>query len=80
MPGKCLVVLRQNDCDEAGYTEVAAEEVTEQSDDDTIVDTRRQIRVSNILTPAGLGRSYQTFSLASFSILSAGTSSTNSLL
>ena len=71
LPGKCLVVLRQNDCQESGE----AEEEEDQSGGDTIVDTRRQFRTDNILTAAGFGRSYTTFSLASFSVLSAGTSS-----
>ena len=74
LPGKCLVVLRQNDCEATGDTE-GGEEADQASDDDTIVDTRRQARVTNILTAAGFGRSYTTFNLASFSILSAGTSS-----
>ena len=71
LPGKCLVVLRQNDCQESGEVE----EEEDQSGGDTIVDTRRQFRTDNILTAAGFGRSYTTFSLASFSVLSAGTSS-----
>ena len=71
LPGKCLVVLRQNDCQESGE----AEEEEDQTGGDTIVDTRRQFRTDNILTAAGFGRSYTTFSLASFSVLSAGTSS-----
>ena len=74
LPGKCLVVLRQNDCEGTGDTD-GGEEEDQASDEDTIVDTRRQARVTNILTPAGFGRSYTTFNLASFSILSAGTSS-----
>ena len=71
LPGKCVVVLRKNDCD--GSDDEVGD--AEQSDDETIVDTRRQTRAINVLTPAGFGRSYTTFSLASFSILSSGTTS-----
>merc|ERR1719225_677754 len=73
LPGKCLVVLRENECeDTAGDVETEEEE---EEEEEIIVATRRQTRVGNILTPASLGRSYSTFSLTSFSILSSGSSS-----
>merc|ERR1711997_620967 len=68
LPGKCLVVLRENECEGSG-------ENVEGSGENIIVDTRRQARPGNILSPASLGRSYSTFSLTSFSILSSGSSS-----
>ena len=86
LPGKCLVVLRETEC-QASTGDVEQEEVVvevdeveeeEEEEEEIIVDTRRQARVENILTPASLGRSYSTFSLTSFSILSSGTSSRNS--
>ena len=82
LPGKCLVVLRETECQgstgDVDQEELVVEvvEVTE-VEEEVIVDTRRQARVGNILTPASLGRSYSTFSLTSFSILSSGTSSRN---
>ena len=77
LPGKCLVVLRETECQAStGDVDEVEEEVEEE--EEVIVDTRRQARVENILTPASLGRSYSTFSLTSFSILSSGTSSRNS--
>ena len=73
LPGKCLVVLRENECeDTAGDVETEGED---EEEEETIVDTRRQFRSENILSPASLGRSYTTFSLTSFSILSSGSSS-----
>ena len=70
LPGKCLVVLRENECEgSGGNVEGSGEE------ENVIVDTRRQARPGNILSPASLGRSYSTFSLTSFSILSSGSSS-----
>ena len=89
LPGKCLVVLRETDCqDSTGDVEqeevvvevVEVVEVAEEEEEEVIVDARRQARVGNILTPASLGRSYSTFSLTSFSILSSGTSSRNNEL
>jgi len=66
-------VLRENECeDTAGDVETEGEE---EEEEETIVDTRRQFRTENILSPASLGRSYSTFSLTSFSILSSGSSS-----
>ena len=85
LPGKCLVVLRETDCQDS-TGDVEQEEVVvevvevvevEEEEEEVIVDARRQARVGNILTPASLGRSYSTFSLTSFSILSSGTSSRN---
>ena len=76
LPGKCLVVLRETDCEDSS-AEGEQEEVVEEAEA-VIVDTRRQARAGNILTPASLGRSYSTFSLTSFSILSSGSSSRNS--
>jgi len=70
LPGKCLVVLRENECEGSGGDSVTGEE-----EENTIVDTRRQARAGNILSSASLGRSYSTFSLTSFSILSSGSSS-----
>ena len=70
LPGKCLVVLRENECEgSGGNLEGSGEE------ENVIVDTRRQARPGNILSPTSLGRSYSTFSLTSFSILSSGSSS-----
>ena len=70
LPGKCLVVLRETECEgSSGDLEEEGEE------EETIVDTRSQARAGNILSPASLGRSYSTFSLTSFSILSSGSSS-----
>ena len=70
LPGKCLVVLRENECEgSGGNLEGSGQE------ENVIVDTRRQARPGNILSPASLGRSYSTFSLTSFSILSSGSSS-----
>ena len=88
LPGKCLVVLRETECQDS-TGDVEQEEVVvevvevvevaeeEEEEEEVIVDARRQARVGNILTPASLGRSYSTFSLTSFSILSSGTSSRN---
>ena len=72
LPGKCLVVLRENECEGSGGDSVTGEE-----EENTIVDTRSQARAGNILSSASLGRSYSTFSLTSFSILSSGSSSRN---
>ena len=74
LPGKCLVVLRENECEDTAG-DVDTEEEEEEEEEVTIVDTRRQFRTGNILSPASLGRSYATFSLTSFSILSSGSSS-----
>ena len=74
LPGKCLVVLRETECEgSSGDLEEEGEE-----EEETIVDTRSQARAGNILSPASLGRSYSTFSLRSFSILSSGSSSRTS--